>query len=72
MWWVFYLFAIAATGEIFNWSGFGLVALTGVFFGSTRMTETISASRYPSYSDYEAAPPRLIPFTRQGCIKSAS
>ena len=72
MWWVFYLFAIAATGEIFNWSGFGLVALTGVFFGSTRMTETISASRYPSYGDYQAATPRLIPFTRLGRVKSAS
>lgn len=71
MWWVFYLFAIAATGEIFNWSGLGLIALTDVFFGSSRMTETISASRYPSYSDYQAATPRLISFTRLGCIKSA-
>ena len=69
MWWVFYLFAIAATGEILNWSTFGFIALTGIFFGSSRMTESISLSRYPSYTDYQATTPRLIPFTRLGCIK---
>ena len=69
MWWTFYLFAIAATGEILNWSAFGFIALTGIFFGSTRMTESISLSRYPSYSNYQATTPRLIPFTRLGCIR---
>ena len=69
MWWVFYLFAIAATGEILNWSAFGFIVLTGIFFGSSRMTETISLSRYPSYREYQATTPRLVPFTRLGCIK---
>ena len=69
MWWVFYLFAIAATGEILNWSTFGFIVLTGIFLGSSRMTESISLSRYPSYTDYQATTPRLIPFTRLGCIK---
>ena len=69
MWWVFYLFAIAATGEILNWSGLGFIALTGIFFGSSRMTETISLSRYPSYCEYQATTPRLIPFTQLGRIK---
>ena len=27
-----------------------------------------SLSRYPSYRDYQASTPRLIPFTRIGCI----
>ncbi|MCY3851995.1 MAG: DUF1295 domain-containing protein [Gammaproteobacteria bacterium] len=72
MWWVFYLFAIAATDKIFNWSGLGFLALTGLFLGSTRVTESISASRYPSYRAYQARVSRLIPFTRLGCIKSAS
>lgn len=69
MWWVFYLFAIAATGEILNWSALGFIVLTGIFFGSSRMTETISLSRYPSYREYQATTPRLVPFTRLGCIK---
>ena len=69
MWWVFYLFAIAATGKILNWSAFGFIVLTGIFFGSSRMTETISLSRYPSYREYQTTTPRLIPFTRLGCIK---
>ena len=69
MWWMFYLFAIAATGEILNWSAFGFIVLTGVFFGSSRMTESISLSHYPSYSNYQATTPRLVPFTRLGCIK---
>ena len=69
MWWTFYLFAIAATGEFLNWGGLGFVALTGIFFGSSRLTESLSLSRYPSYSGYQATTPRLIPFTRLGCIK---
>ena len=32
MWWTFYLFAIAATGELFNWSAFGLISLSAVCF----------------------------------------
>ena len=69
MWWTFYLFAIAATGEVLNWGAAGALALTGIFFGSTRLTESISLSRYPSYRNYQATTPRLIPFTRLGRIK---
>ena len=69
MWYVFYLFAVAATGQWVHWTGLGFIALTLVFFGSTRLAETISLSRYPSYRDYQASTPRLIPFTRLGCIE---
>ena len=69
MWYVFYLFAVAATGQWAHWTGLGFIALTLVFFGSSRLGESISLSRYPSYGDYQAATPRLIPFTRIGCIK---
>ena len=68
-WYVFYLFAVAATGQWVHWTGLGLIALTLVFFGSTRLAESISLSRYPSYRDYRASTPRLIPFTRLGCIE---
>ena len=68
MWYVFYLFGVASTGDWIHWSGLGLVSLTMIFFGSTRLTESISIARYPSYRQYQAATPRLIPFTRIGCI----
>ena len=69
MWYVFYLFAISATDQWIHWSGLGLISLTLVFFGSTRLTESISLRRYPSYRDYQASTPRLIPFTRMGCVR---
>ncbi len=69
MWWTFYLFAIAATDALLNWSVAGALALTGIFFGSTRLTEAISLSCYPSYRDYPSTTPRLIPFTRLGIVK---
>lgn len=68
MWYVFYLFAVAATGQWVNWTGLGFIALTLIFFGSTRLAESISLSRYPAYRDYQASTPRLIPFSRIGCI----
>ena len=64
------IFAIAATDQWINWTGSGFIALTLVFFGSTRLAESISLSRYPSYRYYQASTPRLIPFTRLGCIEN--
>ena len=61
MWWAFYLFAVGASGQWLHWTGLGFVALTLLFHGSTQLTESISLSRYPSYSDYQASTPRIIP-----------
>ena len=65
MWWVFYLFSVAASGEWINWTGLGFLLLTPVFTGSIRLTESISAERYPSYAEYRAATPCLIPGLRR-------
>ena len=64
MWWVFYLFAVAASGQWVHWTGLGFILLTAVFAGSIRLTETISAGRYPSYRDYQENTPVLIPGLR--------
>ena len=64
LWWVFYLFGVAASGEWVNWSGLGLIALTLVFMGSIALTESISAAKYPGYRAYQAKTPALIPFLR--------
>lgn len=69
MWTVFYLFGVAATGQWIHWSGLGFIFLMFIFLGSTRLGESISLDRYPSYRDYQASTPRFIPFTRIGCIR---
>ena len=66
MWWVFYLFAVAASGQWIHWTGAGFVALTALFVGSIRLSESISAQKYPSYRDYQASVPCIIPGLRPG------
>jgi steroid 5-alpha reductase family enzyme len=39
----------------------GAAGLTMLFNGSTWLTERISASKYPTYKQYQAAVPRLLP-----------
>ena len=64
MWWVFYLFAVAASGEWIHWTGLGFILLSALFVGSIRLSESISADRYPPYRDYQAATPCLVPGLR--------
>lgn len=71
MWWSFYLFAVAASSSIMNWTGIGVVLLTLLFISSTRLGETISLSKYPDYAAYQAETPRIIPFTGIGRIRSS-
>lgn len=61
MWIVFYLFAISASGQLWHWTGLGWVILLLLFAVSTRLTEQISAERYPDYSRYQAAVPMFVP-----------
>ncbi len=68
MWVTFYVFAISASGQFWHWTGLGCILLILVFQGSTRLAEQISSEKYPTYSKYQASVPKLIPFTRLGCI----
>ena len=61
MWWVFYLFAVAASGQWLHWTGLGCILLTLLFVGSIRLGESISLARYPAYGDYRANTPCVIP-----------
>ena len=61
MWWVFYLFAVAASGEWLHWTGLGFVLLTALMISSARFGESISLGKYPTYSEYQATTPHLIP-----------
>jgi len=64
MWWVFYLFGVAATGAWLHWSGLGFVLLTWLIVSSTKLGEDITAGKYPTYQEYQATTPRLIPLPR--------
>ena len=60
-WWAFY--AIGATaavasglglwGGALNWTIVGAALLTLLFIGSTIFTESITASKYPAYAEYQ-------------------
>ena len=65
MWAVFYLFAVAASGAWFHWTGLGFLLLYALFAGSIPLGESISAGRYPSYGDYRASTRCLIPVPRR-------
>ena len=66
LWWAFYGFAVAATGDI-NWSGAGAVCLTILFVApgaSADLTERLSGKKYPAYEAYQQKVSRLVPWIR--------
>ena len=60
-WWLFYGFAVAATGNWFHWTVLGAVLLTLLFAGSTVFTESISRARHPGYLQYQQRTSPIIP-----------
>ena len=62
MWWVLYLFAVSASGIWLHWTLIGAALLHLLFEGSTRFTESISLSKYPTYAAYQKRVSRLIPW----------
>ncbi len=65
IWWVFYGFAVIASGQWLHWTGLGCIVLTLLFIPSTRLGESISLDKYPGYRDYQASTPRFIPMPRR-------
>jgi len=66
IWFAFYLFAVSASGEWFHWTGLGAVVLAAQFIGVIRMTEQVSAGKYPTYADYRARTPIVpLPWLRR-------
>lgn len=62
IWWSFYLFSVAASGEWLNLTLAGPLLLSALFQGSTSFTEEITLSRYPSYAEYQKTTSRLMPW----------
>lgn len=61
IWLTLYLWSCYRTESYVQWTGLGFVGLFLIFQGSVRITEAISASKYPEYSDYQARVGRFIP-----------
>ena len=61
-WWSLYLIGAAGSGSLVNWTAVGPIALTAIFAGSTRFTESLSAGKYPAYADYRASTSAVIPW----------
>ncbi|KAF7718429.1 Uncharacterized protein PECH_005908 [Penicillium ucsense] len=61
VWLTLYLWAAFRTGTYFSWIGLGVVGYVLIFQGSTRLTESISAKKYPEYREYQARVGRFIP-----------
>ena len=61
IWISFYLIGAAVSGEYFNWSIAGCVLLLLLFRGSADFSESISATKYPEYSDYISKVGRFLP-----------
>jgi steroid 5-alpha reductase family enzyme len=61
IWISFYLFGVAASGKWINWTISGPLLLVLLFLGSTKLTELISADKYPGYAGYQKKVPKFIP-----------
>ncbi len=65
-WWVLYAMGSLAAGSWLNLGLIGPVLLTLLFLGSTRFTESISLSKYPSYAQYQKRTSALLPLPPRG------
>jgi len=66
-WLVLFLFVIGAgVGKyyVFNWTMIGPLLLVLLFLGSSSMSESISASKYPEYKDYQKVVSKYIPWRK--------
>lgn len=61
VWVTLYLWSCYRTETYLQWTGLGVVGYLLIFQGSTRLTESISAAKYPEYREYQARVGRFIP-----------
>jgi steroid 5-alpha reductase family enzyme len=61
-WWLLAFFPLVAGAPALSPHWLGALLLTFLFLGSTRFTESISASRYPEYAQYQARVSAQVPW----------
>jgi steroid 5-alpha reductase family enzyme len=65
-WWMVFVFGAIAAGSVLQPTVVGAVLLTLLFVGSTRFTESITASKYPEYAAYQARTSAVVPWLPGG------
>jgi steroid 5-alpha reductase family enzyme len=61
-WWSLYLISAGGSGSLLHWTAVGPLALTAIFAGSTRFTESLSAEKYSAYAEYRASTSAIVPW----------
>ncbi|OJJ51341.1 hypothetical protein ASPZODRAFT_87589 [Penicilliopsis zonata CBS 506.65] len=61
IWLTLYIWSCYITQTYVNWTGIGVLGYLLIFQGSTPLTESISAAKYPEYVEYQARVGRFIP-----------
>ncbi|KAI1931476.1 hypothetical protein LOZ58_000013 [Ophidiomyces ophidiicola] len=61
VWITLYAWSCYTTQTYVNWSGIGALSYVLLFQGSTILTESITASKYPEYDDYQYLVGKFIP-----------
>jgi steroid 5-alpha reductase family enzyme len=65
-WWILFLFPVALGMGVWHVGAVGAPLLTALFWGSTVFTESITASKYPSYKDYQRRVSVWVPMPARG------
>lgn len=60
-WWSVFAMGCLAGGTLVHWTLLGPLALSAVFAGSTILTESITAAKYPAYAEYRRRTSVLVP-----------
>jgi steroid 5-alpha reductase family enzyme len=61
IWITLYQWSCFASRSLYNWSGFGVLGLLGIFQGSVWLTEMISAGKYAEYKEYQRQVGTFVP-----------
>ncbi|KAI5290841.1 hypothetical protein KEM54_000296 [Ascosphaera aggregata] len=61
VWIIFHQWTLLKARVFFNWAGIGAFCYVLLFQASTRLTESITASKYPEYSEYQKVVGMFIP-----------
>ncbi|PSS03799.1 hypothetical protein BD289DRAFT_97607 [Coniella lustricola] len=66
IWVSLYAWSAYTTNTSFYWAATGAISLLSIFFGSTILTEWITAGKYPEYSEYQKQVAKFLPLSLQG------
>ncbi|PGH15094.1 hypothetical protein AJ79_02620 [Helicocarpus griseus UAMH5409] len=61
VWLTLYQWSCYKSQQYYNWSGIGALCYMLLFQGSTRLTERITANKYPEYKQYQRLVGKFIP-----------